>query len=98
MTPPSSADGTLITIMPGPRMKGIASCDADDRGSERDTWGHDGEDCSRDRGEVIGSDVDEPHCPHPRYASISFPGGIGVEVNIIWRIHLCGSFFWIYAR
>ena len=68
MLPPSSDAGPLITIMPGPRMEGIASCDADVCGRARDPRGHDGEDCSGDRGEVVGSDGGEPPCPHPHDA------------------------------
>ena len=41
--------------------------------------GHDGEDCAGDRGEVVGSDGGDPPFPHPPDASISFPGGRGVE-------------------
>ena len=63
--PPSSAYGPLITIMPGPRMEGIASCDADGRGKARDPRVHDGEYCTRDRGEVVGSDGADPPFPHP---------------------------------
>ena len=41
--PPSSYAGPLIIIMPGPRMKGIDSCDEDGHGRAHDTCGHDGE-------------------------------------------------------
>ena len=39
--PPSSDAGTPITIIYGPRMEGIASCDADGCGRERDPQGQD---------------------------------------------------------
>ena len=65
--------------MPGPRMEGIASCDADGRGRARDYRVNDEEDYSGDRGEVVGSDGGEPPFPHPPDASTSPPGGIGVE-------------------
>ena len=81
-TPPSSTAGDLITIMPRPRMEGIASCDAYGRSRARDPRGHDEEECSRDRGEVVRSDVGEPSCPHPPDASISYPGDKGVEGNM----------------
>ena len=42
--PPSSAAGTLITIMPGPMMEGIASFDADGLGRANCPRGHGGED------------------------------------------------------
>ena len=77
--PPYSDDGPLIIIMPGPRREGIASCDADGRGRVRYTQGHDGEECTGDRGEVVGSDGGEPTFPHPPDASISSPGGRGVK-------------------
>ena len=60
-------------------MEEIDSCDAYGRGRARDPRGHDGEDCARYRGEVTGSDGGEPPCPHPHDASISSPGGRGVE-------------------
>ena len=63
-------------------MEGIDSCDADGCGRARDTWGHDRQDCSRDRGEVVGSDRGKPHCPHPPDASISTPGGREAEVDM----------------
>ena len=80
--PPSSAAGPLITIMPVPRMKGIASCDADGRGRAHGPRGHDGEDCSGDRGEVVVSDGGETPCPHPPDASIPSPGCIWVKGNM----------------
>ena len=46
--------------MTGPRIEGIAIFDTEGRGRERDPWGHYGEDCARDRYEVVGSDVGEP--------------------------------------
>ena len=70
-TPPSSAAGPLITIIPGPRMEGISSCYADGRGRECDPWGHDREDCDGDRGEFVGSYGVDPACHHPPDASIS---------------------------
>ena len=63
MSPPYSAAVPLITIMPGTRMEGISGCDVDGRGRARDTQGHDGEGCARDRGEVVVSDGGEPPCP-----------------------------------
>ena len=63
-------------------MEGIASCDAYGRGRAHDSWGHDGEDCARDRGEVLGNDGGEPPCTHPSDASISYPGDRGVEGNM----------------
>ena len=77
--PPSSAAGPLILIMTGPRIEGIASCDADGRGRARDPRVHDREDCSGERGEVLGSDGDDPPYPHPLDATISSPSGRGVE-------------------
>ena len=79
MLPPSSDAGPLITIMPGPRMEGIASCDIDGRGRARDIRGHEGEDCAGDISEVVGSEGSEPPCPHTPDASISSPGVRGVE-------------------
>ena len=77
--PPSSAAGPLILIMTGPRIEGIASCDADGRGRARDPRVHDREDCSGERGEVLGSDGDDSPYPHPPDASIYSPGGRGVK-------------------
>ena len=68
--------------MSGTRIEGIVSCDADGRGRVRDLRVHDEEDCSGDRGEVIGSDGGEPPCPHPPDVSISSPGGRGVNGNM----------------
>ena len=65
--------------MPRPRMEGIASCDADFRSRARDPWGHDEEDCTGDRGEVVGSDGGDPPCPHTPDASSYSPGGRGVK-------------------
>ena len=65
--------------MPGPRIEGIASCDADGRVRARDPWVHEGENYSGYRGGVVVSDGSEPPCPHPPDASISSPGGRGVE-------------------
>ena len=79
MPPTSSASGTLIKIMSGPRMEGISSCDADGRGRARDPWGHDGKDCAGDRGEFVGSGGGDPTCPYPPDALIYSPGGRGVE-------------------
>ena len=79
MTPTSSAAGPLITIMIVPRMEGIASCDADGYGRVRDPRVHDGEECARDRGEVVGIDGGEPPFPHPPDAYISSPGGRRIE-------------------
>ena len=42
--PPYYASGALITIMPGPRMEGIDSCDAYGRGRACDPRVHDRED------------------------------------------------------
>ena len=63
--PPYYASGDLITIMPGPRMEGIDSCDVDGGGRARDPQGHGREEYSGDRGEVVGSDVGDPPFPHP---------------------------------
>ena len=52
-------------IVLGPRMEEIASCDADFRGRVSDPLGHDREDCTRDRSEVVGSYGIEPPYPHP---------------------------------
>ena len=60
-------------------MMGISSCDAYGRVRARDPWGHDGEDCSGNIGEVVGSDRGDPPFPHPPDASISPRGGRGVE-------------------
>ena len=68
--------------MPGPRIEGIASCDADGRVRESDPRVHGREDCARDRGEVVGSDRCKPPFHHPHDASISSPGGIGAEGDI----------------
>ena len=80
--PPSSAARALITIMPGPRMAEVTSCDADVRGRARDPWSHDREDFTRDRNEVVGSGRGGPPCPHPPYAYIFSLGGILVEGNM----------------
>ena len=63
-------------------MEWIDSCDADIRIRERNPRGHDGDDCTGDRGEVLGSDGGEPPCPHPPDASIYSPGGRGVKRDI----------------
>ena len=56
-------------------MEEIDSCDVDGRGRSRDTQGYDGEDYTRDRGEVVGSDRGEPPCAHPPDSSISYTSG-----------------------
>ena len=60
-------------------MEGVSSCDTDGGVRVLDTQGHDGEYCDGDRGEVVGSDRGEPPCPNQPDASISSPGGRGLE-------------------
>ena len=80
--PPFSTAGPLITIIPGPRIEGIASCVSGGHGRARDTRVHDREDYARDIGDVVRSDGGDPLFPHPPDASISSPGGRGVKVNM----------------
>ena len=77
-------------IITGPRKEGISSCDADGRGRARDPWGHDGEDCARERGEVVGNGGGEPTFPHPHDASMSPPGdrGVGSDIKRVEEVSL----------
>ena len=63
-------------------MEGISSYDADGHGRVRDPWGHDGEDCAGDIGEVVGSDGGDTPCPHPPDDSIYSPRDRWVEGDI----------------
>ena len=63
-------------------MKGIPSSDADGRSRARDPRVHDGEDCARDRGEVVGGEGGDNPFPQPPDASKSSNGGRGVKGNI----------------
>ena len=82
MPPPYYPDGALITIVPKLRMYGNGICDVYICGRSHTTWDHGIKYITGDRGEVVGSDVGEPPCPHPSYHLILSIIGTGTWGDI----------------